>query len=201
MGNDNVVYVKDDKTNGKKKKIIIVLAVIAGILLFVASIFAELYMIKKRFNDSLIELDNMDDGKMHNIAEMYKNAEVASYFMNIDEFYEKEIIKEIENLNGAWAVRAVTYDGRSSGSGDDIYFQDGVRIIKSVILNRDLETDIYYKDGIFYVGKDQSEEEYAKLVDYDGVQDDAMIIEERRKDSMDEEKYVVEQQHLAKRLN
>ncbi|MBQ4068153.1 MAG: hypothetical protein IJC76_02765 [Lachnospiraceae bacterium] len=201
MEMDNVVYVKEEKNNGKKKRWIVVLAVIVGILLLVASVFFELYMIKKRFNDSLIELDNMNDGKMHNIAEMYKNAKYASYLMDTDEFYEKEIIKEVENLNGAWAVRAVTYDGVSSGARDDIYFQDGVRIIKAVILNRDLETDIYYKDGVFYIGKDQSGEEYAKLVDYDGAQDDAMIIEERKKDSMDEKKYVVEQQHLAKRLN
>lgn len=170
--------VDENKKNWKRR---IIRRVIVGVFLIILLMVVDLVLTKQQYRNIIEELKEINDGKMHNIAEMYNVVnKISKYKVNVDEFYENEVIKEIENLEGNWVVSSVKCNGETSNLGEkeNRWFSDGVMNEPDAWGNKTNSYDIYYNNGIIYLGAQQSDDKYMKIIDYDGCTDNTLIIEE-----------------------
>lgn len=186
--NDVNVMKNDDEKEKKykrNKKIILLVAIgliVIRVLTTFLTISFTLRLIEKKYNNVIEELKDMDDGESHNIKQMYEFIELASICMNVDEFYDSSIIKDIEYLDGKWEIENVELNGKtySSISECEMKFSKG-RLLQTTnmyIAESEYDWSISYKDGIFYCDLADSVEGNGMITEYDGVGDDSMVIKE-----------------------
>ncbi len=117
----------------------------------------------KIFCSNVEELYSLDDGKEHNIKEIYKNINEYASKLNISFKFESECFEVMYSLNGNW------YDRTRYGSTSNFYclkIKDGKIEWYKSNGKKQVEYDLYYKNGNYYIGL-PTDVDYKKIKEYD----------------------------------
>ena len=186
--NINEQNINDDiDKNGKKKmdkykrsKIILISVAVGLILAKILVTVLAPQLAKKEYNNIIEELKDMDDKELYNFGQMQRAVNQASEYTNVDEFYDNDIIKMVEYLQGKWKVSKIDIagEGNSIIRQCDIEFSKGryLQTIEAVREEYEYDWDLYYQEGVLYCGSPASENGYEMITEYDGVGDDSIVI-------------------------
>lgn len=110
------------------------------------------------------ELEDIDDGQLHNITDIYGGLHVLSGFAPADRLMNEPAMQFVSNIQGSWrCVGSLLFHGdtKSDSSIDRSYVFDNGRA--GYCLDGELTyTDIYYKNGEYYLNY-VDEDEYTRV--------------------------------------